>query len=170
MVAIFPNVFLWRRSYSQNWEVLTLKNIASSHLHMPVRPTLLHRMALVSFLLFRKNLGNLREFFGQMVYRPPWQKIARTPMHQRNKNFCLCWHTETRLFRESTILLLKSTEIDNEKSSVESFSLENVDLIDISPVFPCTLAKFLQSHNAESDRTFSRKSCSLFMLLVPSRI
>ena len=47
---------------------------------MPVRPTLLHRMALVSFLLFRKNLGNLREFFGQMVYRPLWQKIARTPM------------------------------------------------------------------------------------------
>ena len=82
MVAIFPNVCLWRRSYSQNWEVLTLKNIASSHLHMPVRPTLLHRMALVSFLLFRKNLGNLREFFGQIVYRPPWQKIARTPMRQ----------------------------------------------------------------------------------------
>ena len=47
---------------------------------MPVRPTLLHRIALVSFLLFRKNLGQLREFFGQMVYRPPWQKIARTPM------------------------------------------------------------------------------------------
>ena len=47
---------------------------------MPVRPTLLHRMALVSFLLFRKNLGNLREFFGQIVYRPPWQKISRTPM------------------------------------------------------------------------------------------
>ena len=80
MVAIFPNVCLWRRSYSQNWEVLTLKNIASSHLHMPVRPTLLHRMALFSFLLFRKNLGNLRECFGQMVYRLPWQKIARTPI------------------------------------------------------------------------------------------
>ena len=48
---------------------------------MPVRPTLLHRMALVSFLLFRKNLGNLREFFGQIVYRPPWQKIARMPMY-----------------------------------------------------------------------------------------
>ena len=53
---------------------------------MSVRPTLLHRMALVSFLLFRKNLGNLREFFGQMVYRQPpppptpWQKIARAPM------------------------------------------------------------------------------------------
>ena len=30
------------------------------HLHMPVRPT----------LLFRKNLGNLREFFEQIVYRP----------------------------------------------------------------------------------------------------
>ena len=47
---------------------------------MPVRPTLLHGMALVSFLLFRKNSGNLRELFGQMVYRLPWQKIARTPM------------------------------------------------------------------------------------------
>ena len=41
---------------------------------MPVRPTLSHRMALVSFLLFRKNLGNLREFFGQIVYRPPRAK------------------------------------------------------------------------------------------------
>ena len=47
---------------------------------MPVRLTLLHRMALVSFLLFHKNLGNLREFFEQIVYRPPWQKIACTPM------------------------------------------------------------------------------------------
>ena len=49
---------------------------------MPVRPMLLHRMALVSFRLFCKNLGNLHEFFGQMVYRPPphWPKIARTSM------------------------------------------------------------------------------------------
>ena len=37
-------------------------------------------MALISFQLFCKNLGHLREFFGQMVYRPPWQKISRTPM------------------------------------------------------------------------------------------
>ena len=48
---------------------------------MPVRgPMLLHRMVLVSFRLFCKNLGNLQEFFGQMVYHPPWPKIARTPM------------------------------------------------------------------------------------------
>ena len=47
---------------------------------MPGRPMLLHRMALVSFRLFCKNLGNLHEFFGQMVYRSPWPKIARTPM------------------------------------------------------------------------------------------
>ena len=40
-------------------------------------------MALISFRLFRKNLGNLRDFFGQMVYRPPWQKISRTPMRNR---------------------------------------------------------------------------------------
>ena len=40
-------------------------------------------MALVSFRIFCKNLGHLREFFGQMVYRPPWQKISRTPMYIR---------------------------------------------------------------------------------------
>ena len=48
---------------------------------MLVRPMLLHLMALVSVRLFCKNLGNLQEFFGQMVYRPPWKKIARTPMY-----------------------------------------------------------------------------------------
>ena len=32
---------------------------------------LLHRMALVSVRRFCKNLGNLQEFFGQTVYRPP---------------------------------------------------------------------------------------------------
>ena len=37
-------------------------------------------MALISLRLFRKNLGNLGDIFGQMVYRPPWQKISRTPM------------------------------------------------------------------------------------------
>ena len=52
---------------------------------MPVQPMLLHRMALLSFRLFCKNLGNLQAFFGQMVYRPPWQKIARTPMLSRRK-------------------------------------------------------------------------------------
>ena len=48
-------------------------------------------MALISFRLFRKNLGNLRDFFGQMVYRPPWQKISRTPMF-KTKNFLLMHH------------------------------------------------------------------------------
>ena len=32
-------------------------------------------MTLVSFRLFRKNLGNLREVFGQKVYRPPGKKL-----------------------------------------------------------------------------------------------
>ena len=52
------------------------KNIVISY----IGPMLVHGTTLVSFGLFRKNLGNLREFFGQMVHRPPWQKIARTPM------------------------------------------------------------------------------------------
>ena len=87
MVAIFPNVFLWRRSYSQNWEVLTLKNIASSHLHMPVRPTLLHRMHVwPSFLFycFVKIWATCENFLGKWFTAPPWQKIARTPMFDCN--------------------------------------------------------------------------------------
>ena len=46
-------------------------------------------MALASFRLFCKNLGNLQEFFGQMNYRPPWQKIARTPMIILQVSFCV---------------------------------------------------------------------------------
>ena len=37
-------------------------------------------MALISFRLFRKNLGNLRDFFGQMV------KISCTPMAMEVKH------------------------------------------------------------------------------------
>ena len=38
-------------------------------------------MTLVSFRLFRKNLGNLRQLFGQMIHPPPpLAKNARTPM------------------------------------------------------------------------------------------
>ena len=32
-------------------------------------------VALISFRLFRKNLGNLGDFFGQMVHRPPGKKF-----------------------------------------------------------------------------------------------
>ena len=34
-----------------------------------------HGMTLVSLRLFRKNLVNLLEFFGQMVRRPPGKKL-----------------------------------------------------------------------------------------------
>ena len=48
---------------------------------MPVRPMLLHPMALVSFRLFCKNLGNLQEFFWPSGLPPlPRQKIVRTPI------------------------------------------------------------------------------------------
>ena len=87
MVAVFPNVCLWRRSYSQNWEVLTLKNCHSIEPpSVPVWPTLLHRMALVSFLLFRKNLGNLREFFGKKLPIRLWYK-TRTRYKTRTTDF-----------------------------------------------------------------------------------
>ena len=48
-------------------------------------------MALISFRLFRKNLGNLRDFFGQMVYRPPGKKFP-VRLCSRQKNFLLMHH------------------------------------------------------------------------------
>ena len=58
--------------YAQTWH-WPWKTV-SSHLQTPVRPMLL-QYGLVSFRLFCKNLGHLREFFGQMVSRPPGKKF-----------------------------------------------------------------------------------------------
>ena len=65
VVAIFPNVCLWWRSCAQNWEVLTLKTVTVSiHLHMSVRPMLLHRMALVSCRLYvSQQFGHIATIF-----------------------------------------------------------------------------------------------------------
>ena len=60
-------------------QILTLKNCIETLSYASTM--LLHGMALVSFRLFCKNLCNLQEFFGQMVYRPPSPIIARTPMY-----------------------------------------------------------------------------------------
>ena len=76
VVAIFLNVCLWRRSLCSDF-VLTLKNRIEPPSHAGL---CFCNMAVISFRLFRKNLGNLRDFFGQMVYRPLWQKNSRTPM------------------------------------------------------------------------------------------
>ena len=64
--------------YAQIWQVLTLKNCMEPFSYASAAYVV--ASALVSVRLFCKNLGNLKTFFGQMVYRPPWQKITRTPM------------------------------------------------------------------------------------------
>ena len=69
VVAIFLNVFLWRHSLCSDL-VLTLKNCTEP----PSYATTAYVVGIwssYSFRLFRKNLGNLRDVFGQMVYRPP---------------------------------------------------------------------------------------------------
>ena len=53
--------------YAQTWQVLTLKNCIEA-------------LSCASTAYVVANLGNLQEFFGQVGYRPPWPKIARTPM------------------------------------------------------------------------------------------
>ena len=63
----FPNACLWRRSLCSN-----LAGIDSEKLTFISQYGLFCCMTLVSYYL--------QEFFGQMDYRRPWQKIARTPM------------------------------------------------------------------------------------------
>ena len=52
---------------------------------------LVHCITLIPFRLIRKNLGNLREFFGQMVHRLPRQKIARTSKTEHKHKKPLNW-------------------------------------------------------------------------------
>ena len=58
--------------YAQTWQVLTLKNCIEAL----SRASTAYVVASYGLLfgLFCKNLGNLQEFFGQMVYRPPLAK------------------------------------------------------------------------------------------------
>ena len=44
---------------------------------------LLHRMTLISFRLFRKNLGNLPEFFWANSLPPPGEKL---PVHAHGQS------------------------------------------------------------------------------------
>ena len=79
VVGIFPNVCLWRRSLCSN-----LAGIDPEKLY---RAIFIRQYGLCCCIGPRfcstdcKNLSSLQNFFGQMVYRPPWQKIARTPMN-----------------------------------------------------------------------------------------
>ena len=80
MVAVFPNVCLWRRSLCSYLAVIDPEKQNCMEPFSYASTAYVVASALVSVRLFCKNLGNLQKFFGQMVYRPPWQKIARTPM------------------------------------------------------------------------------------------
>ena len=68
--------------YAQTWQVLTLKNCIEPFSYASTAYVVVS--ALVSVRLFCKNLSNLQTFFGQMVYRLPWQKISHTPMEIRH--------------------------------------------------------------------------------------
>ena len=52
------------------------------NIYFTCRPMLIYRMTLVSLRLFHNNLGNLQEFFGQVIHSLPLPrlKMAPTPM------------------------------------------------------------------------------------------
>ena len=75
VVAIFTNVCLWRRSLCSN-----LAGIDREKLYRAIFICQYGLCCCICPKFCSTVLGNLQKFFGQMVYRPPWQKIARTPM------------------------------------------------------------------------------------------
>ena len=79
LVAIFPIVCLWRRSYVQNWELLTLKNCYSIEQPLYARTAYVaasYDPRFFSTVRFIKIWATCENFSGQMpVYRPPWQKF-----------------------------------------------------------------------------------------------
>ena len=85
---VYGDVVMLRIGRYWPWKTVTV----SSHLHMPVRPLLLHRMALVSFRLYdSEKFGQLARIFWANGLPPPWQKISRTPMSVSNSEFfCSC--------------------------------------------------------------------------------
>ena len=73
MVAIFPNVCLWRRSYAQNWEVLTLKNCYS--IEPPSYPSAAYVVAsydprFFSTVRFVKIRATCENFLGKWFTAP----------------------------------------------------------------------------------------------------
>ena len=77
-MAIFPNVCLWRRSYAQNWEVLTLKNcysidppsyVSTAYVVASYGP---HFLSIVRFV---KIWATCENFFGKWFTPPPGKKF-----------------------------------------------------------------------------------------------
>ena len=79
--------------YAQTW-YWPWKTV-SSHLHMPGRPMLLQYDPHF-FSTLSKNLGNWRDFFGQMVYRPP---LAKYFPYAYGLWLGCSWHCKILLFQ-----------------------------------------------------------------------
>ena len=87
-MEIFLNVCLWRRSYAQNWQILTLKNCYG--IEPPSYASAAYVVASYGPRFFStvKKFGQLARIFWANGLPPPWQKIACTPMHINTRMLC----------------------------------------------------------------------------------
>ena len=109
VVAIFPNVCLWCRSLcsKKTSQVLTLKNCIEP-LSYASTAYVVASYGPVSVRLFCKNLGNLQEFFGQMVYgpAPPGKKLpVRLCWCSKTIKRRPCWCIKTTLWELNSFLM-----------------------------------------------------------------
>ena len=79
VVAIFPNVCLWRRSLCSTWQVLTLKNCIEA-LSYATTAYVVASYGPRFFSTVSYKFVQFARIFWANGLLPPWQKIARTPM------------------------------------------------------------------------------------------
>ena len=93
VVAIFPNVCLWRRSLCSDL-VLTLKNC----IEPPSYARTAYVVAMWPLFLFDSSVkiwATCEMFLSKWFTAPPWQKISRTPMDKAmNQRFYLACDEE----------------------------------------------------------------------------
>ena len=78
---VYGDVVIFKIGRYWPWKTVTV----SSHLHMPVRPSLLHRMALVSFLRFFRQLARI--FWANGLPPPMAKKLpVRLCLYQLSPN------------------------------------------------------------------------------------
>ena len=97
MVAVFPNVCLWRRSYSQNWEVLTF--ICQYGLrYCIVSPSFL-------FYCFVKNWATWENFLGKWFTAP----LAK------NCPYAYAWEHTTEHIAAKTFFPVTSSNVSDSR-------------------------------------------------------
>ena len=128
--------------YAQTWQVLTLKNCIEPFSYASTAYVVASALATVR--LFCKNLGKLQKFFGQMVYRTPWQKNSPYAYEQKGT---------AEFFQDENPPLFVDASVRYTESKLDHRSLAN-DRRYICVCYSCGWMVFWSNAYRRQDETF----------------